>query len=144
MTAAQVLLALLALLPVPAARRACITARRDAIVANATRSADAAHVPVEVLLVVAYLESHVGCAPGSGGCWGAPISPTRRGTAGNSNHAAAALAWGYRRCHTDLGAIAHFRYGRCATPARHGPGYTPEAAMRLVERVRAYAPPATP
>ena len=137
MNAAAFLAALLALLPVPAARRACIVARRDAIIAQADAAALADGVPVGVLLVVAFLESHIGCAPRSGACWGAPIDPRHRQTAGNARSASRALAWGYRRCHTTLGAISHFRSGRCVSGRLVG--YRPEDAVRLLDRVTARA-----
>ena len=78
MSAAAVLSALLTLLPVPAARRACIVSHRGAIGRDADAVSARYGVPVSVLLAVGYLESHLGCAPRSGGCWGAPISPRRR------------------------------------------------------------------
>ena len=133
MSAAAVLSALLTLLPVPAARRRCIVSHRGAIGRDADAVSARYGVPVSVLLAVGYLESHLGCAPRSGGCWGAPISPRRRGTAGGPAHAAAALAWGYRRCTTTLGAVSHFRCGRCVCP--HLVGYQPAAAVRLAERI---------
>lgn len=137
---AHILLAvLLALLPVPAARRRCIVERRARIEHDADAAAARYNVPVEVLLAVGYLETHLSCAPGSGGGWGAPISPRRRGVAGGAMHSAAALAWGIRACATTEGAIAHYRYGLCRTPARHGTGYTPADALRLIERVTSQA-----
>ena len=109
------------------------------IAAQADEAARVTGVPVATLLVMGYMESALGCDPRSGGCWGAPISPARRLTAGTSMHAARALAWGYRRCETTEGAVAHFRYGRCTTPRRHGAGYTPAQAVDLIVRVVARA-----
>lgn len=137
MTARLLLAALLALLPVPAARRTCINARRESIIARADEAARVHRVPVAVLLVIAYLESHIGCAPRSGGCWGAPISPTRRDVAGGAAQSAAALAWGYRACTTTLGAISHYRCGRCTCP--HLIGYQPSQAVDLIDRVNVRA-----
>lgn len=113
MTAAQALAALLSVLPVRRPHAACITARTSRIVADADAAAQAHAVPVALLLAVGYAESHLGCAPGSGGCWGAPASRTSRHTAGRASHAASALALGRRRCRSWRGALAHFRGGRC-------------------------------
>ncbi len=135
MNAAIALAALLSLLP-DTARTRCVRARAATIIHDASAASAATGVPVEVLLVVGYLESALGCDPRSGGCWGAPISPRRRDVAGRASHAAAALAAGYRVCTTDLGAVSRFRYGLCRTPRRHNRGYTPEDAMRWVSRTR--------
>lgn len=102
MTAAQALAALLAVLPTRRPYAACLDARRAQVVADADAAARAHGVPVALLLAVGYAESHLGCARGSGGCWGARAS-----------HAASALALGHRRCGTWTGALAHFRGGRC-------------------------------
>lgn len=133
MSAHALLAVLLALLPVPAARRACIVERRAAIEHDADAASAATGVPVAVILAVAYLETHIGCAPRSGGCWGAPISPSRRGTAGRAIHSATALAWGYRACGDALGAVSHYRCGRCRCGRLVG--YQPEHAMDLVDRL---------
>jgi hypothetical protein len=142
MTAAAAwLLALLLAVRVPARERACIVARRDTIAASADAAAEAHHVPVALLLSVAYLESHLGCSAHSGGCWGAPISRTRRGVAGGADRAASALALGYRRCgNTPEGAVASFRWGLCRVPpgAR---GYGPATVMRFAARVAARVAP---
>ena len=123
MNAHMLLAVLLALLPVPAARRRCIVERRATIESQADAASRTYSVPVEVLLAVGYLETHLSCAPGSGGGWGAPIAPTRRGVAGGAIHSASALAWGYRACGDMLGAVSHYRCGRCACP--HLVGYQP-------------------
>lgn len=138
MTALQALTALLMILPVPARYRQCIAARREAIIAQAAEAADLHQIPVELLLVTGYLESHLGCANLSGG-WGVRLPRALRTASQPHLHvvrAASALAFGYRRCRTELGALAHFRYGRCATPAQHEAGYTPEFALGLLTRVR--------
>ena len=132
MTAAAWIVALLAAYP-HLAHRACIVARAPQIAADADSAAARYGVPVGVLLAVAVMESHLGCAPRSGGCWGAPVSRTRRQTAGRADHAASALALGYRRCHSDEGAVSHFRWGVCHR-ATHT-GYGPEDVLRLAERV---------
>jgi hypothetical protein len=139
--AAAWLAALLLAVPVPAAERACIIAHQAMIAASADAAAEAHHIPVALLLSVAYLESHLGCSRGSGGCWGAPISRTRRGVAGGADRAASALALGYRRCGgTPEGAVASFRWGLCRVPpgAR---GYGPATAMAFAARVAARVAP---
>jgi len=133
MSAAAWIVALLSAYP-HLQHRACIEARAPQIAADADSAAARHGVPVAMLLAVAVLESHLGCAPRSGGCWGAPVSRTRRQTAGRADHAASALALGLRRCHSDEGAIAHFRWGRCRVPAG-AHGYGPAQVLRLAERV---------
>ena len=142
MTAAAAwLAALLLAVRVPVAERACIVARRETIAASADAAAAAHGVPVALLLSVAYLESHLGCSRGSGGCWGAPISRTRRGVAGGADRAASALALGYRRCGgTPEGAVASFRWGRCRVPSG-AHGYGPADVLRLAARVAARVAP---
>ena len=83
MTAAAAwLAALLLAVPVPARERACILARREAIAASADAAAAAHHVPVALLLSVAYLESHLGCAARSG----PPATPRRVRLIGAPQH----------------------------------------------------------
>lgn len=113
MTAAQALAALLAVLPARRPYRACLTARAPRVIADADAASREHGVPVALLLSVGYAESHLGCARGSGGCWGAPVSRLHRHTAGRASHAASALALGHRRCGTWAGALGHFRCGRC-------------------------------
>ena len=113
MTAAQALAALLAVLPARRPYRACLTARTPRVIADADAASREHGVPVALLLAVGYAESHLGCARGSGGCWGAPVSRLHRHTAGRASHAASALALGHRRCGTWTGALGHFRCGRC-------------------------------
>ena len=137
MTAAAWLVALLLAVRVPVAERRCIVARREAIASTATAAAEAHGVPVALLLSVAYLESHLGCSRGSGGCWGAPISRARRGVAGGPDRAASALALGYRRCGgTPEGAVSSFRWGLCRVPVG-ARGYGPADVMRFAARVAA-------
>jgi hypothetical protein len=112
-TAAQALALMLAMLPVRRPHRGCIDTRRASIVTQADAAVAATGVPVRLLLAVGYAESHLGCAPRSGGCWGAPASRAARHTAGRASHAASALALGHRRCGTWRGALGHFRCGRC-------------------------------
>ena len=136
MSAAAWIVALLAAYP-HLAHRACVEARAPQIAADADAAAARHGVPVETLLAVAVLESHLGCAPRSGGCWGAPVSRTRRQTAGRADHAASALALGYRRCGSWPGAVSHFRSGRCIHG--HLTGYTPDRVFALMDRVAAHA-----
>jgi hypothetical protein len=86
-----------------------------------------------LLISVGTLESMLSCDPRSGGSWGAPISRTRRGVAGNSDHTASALALGYRRCHSTIGALSSFRCGLCS--CHRLVGYTPETALALAQRL---------
>lgn len=140
MNALVLILSLLGLFRHETAGLRCIRERKDQIAADAEAAAARYSVPVAALLAVAYLESQYGCHPRSGGCWGAPVSPQRRGTAGNAYHAAAALAWGYRRCDgSNLQAVSHFRCGRCRCP--HLIGYQPEDAVNLMIRMIANATP---
>lgn len=99
--------------------RACLTARQDQIVTQAADAQASRGVPVGVLLAVGFMESHLGCDRASGGCWGAPISPMRRRTAGTPDHAARALATSFRICGSWRGAISRFRCGLCRGPARY-------------------------
>ena len=113
MNAARALAALLAVLPARRPYAACLTARTERVIADADAASREHGVPVALLLSVGYAESHLGCARGSGGCWGAPVSRTARHTAGRASHAASALALGHRRCGTWSGALGHFRCGQC-------------------------------
>ena len=132
MSAAAWIVALLEVYP-HLAHRACIEARAPQIAADADAASARHGVPVALLLAVAVLESHLGCAPRSGGCWGAPVSRTRRQTAGRADHAASALALGYRRCGSWPGAVSHFRWGTCERRAHVG--YGPDDVWRVVARV---------
>lgn len=133
MTPAQWIAALLLVFP-RMSYRECVVARQDRIAAAATAAAAEHHVPVVVLLTVAYLETHLGCDPRSGGNWGAPSDRAHRHRAGTAANAASSLALGYRRCHTDAGAVASFRWGLCREPRRHT-GYGPRDVLILAERV---------
>ena len=108
MTGALALALLLSLFP-HVLFRACIEARA----AQIARTADASTVPAPVLLTVALMESHFGCHPASGGCWGAPADPQHRHDAGTPSQAAHALATGFRVCGTWEGAVGRFRSGLC-------------------------------
>lgn len=130
---------LLATFPrVPQPQRGRIDERRESIVAAAAAASAAHGVPPEILLVVGFLETHLGTDSGEGGNWGAPISRSRRHTAGTPDHAASALAAGYRVCGTWFGAVSRFRCGLCRCPKLHG--YAAAAVMRRAEQIRARLP----
>lgn len=131
------LAALLALFHPPRDIRACIERRRDDIISALVAAEHDRDVPPEILLVTAFLETHVGCDSREGGNWGAPASRRNRHRPGSPDDAAAALERGFRRCHTWLGAIGMFRAGMCRPPRLIG--YDPDFAMRTVRRVCARA-----
>lgn len=91
-------------------------------------------VPAGVLLVVGFLETHLGTDHGEGGNWGAPIDARHRHTAGTAFNAAHVLAVGFGTCHTWLRAITYYRSGHCVF-ARRLVGYEAPYALRLIERI---------
>ena len=113
--------------------RACIERNFDDIAMVAEAAERDMGVPPAVILAVGFLETHLGCDQGEGGNWGAPISRTRRHTAGTPAQAALALSHGYQVCHTWVGAISRFRSGQCRIPARMA-NY-PRNAVRLINRM---------
>jgi hypothetical protein len=127
------LTALLALHRPPAFHAQCIENHRSSIVEHATASANRYQIPVSLLLVTAFSETHLGCDPHEAGGWGAPIDRRHRHTAGGSDQAASSLAWGFRECHTWFGAVSFYRSGRCHAP--HLIGYQPDTAMRMAEAI---------
>lgn len=118
MNIATLLAALLAIFPRSPAL-VCLRSRADTIAAQARDAAAHRGVPAGLLLAVGFMESHLGCARSSGGCWGAPIDPQHRGTAGTPDHAAQALATSFRVCGSWDGAVCRFRCGLCRCPDRH-------------------------
>lgn len=70
-------------------------------------------MPPQLFVAVGFLETHLGCARGEGGNWGAPISPTQRHTAGTPMHAARALWRSYQVCGDWEKAARRFRTGLC-------------------------------
>ena len=130
---AAILAALLALFP-SMNYAPCVRANAPRIAAEAARAERELGVPPEVLLVVGLLESHWGCNPASGGCWGAPIDFRHRGTAGTPLHAARVLANGYRACGDWTRAVAWFRSGDCRPRAPGLRGYV-RRATALMARV---------
>lgn len=123
-----------------ATQSVCMHNRQQEIVHAAAQVEREFGVPPAVILSVGFLESHLGCDRASGGCWGAPISPTRRTTAGTHMHAGRALATSYRVCTVNgqgswLRAISRFRCGRCGgCPDPRNP-YTAAYTIRVVERL---------
>lgn len=105
----------------------CIRRQENSIAERAYNASVSSQVPASVILVVAFLESHFGCAAASGGSWGAPVDRNHRLTAGPSEqvavHSASSLHNGFygtrhsRGCGTWFGAISYFRCGLCRCPA---------------------------
>jgi hypothetical protein len=111
------LAALIALLPpIPHPQRERIQLERAKIVSMAAASSARYRVPPSVLLVVGYLETHLGTDDGEGGGWGAPIDALHPHKAGTSDHAARILARGRRECGSWQGALSWFRSGQCLPP----------------------------
>jgi len=121
---------------------ACIAGHAETTVRRAESAETNYGVPAGVLLTVGFLETHLGCANGSGGNWGAPVDRAHRHTAGTSDSAARSLQTGFRRCGTWQGALGWFRCGHCRCPRMQG--YDPDFAGRLVERVYRRAQVAVP
>jgi len=108
--------AILSLFPVMSGNsRACIEAGRARIAQQIEETARAyPRVRPEVLVAVAFAETHLGCDRGEGGGWGAPVDRAHRHTAGTHLHAAAVLARGMIVCGGDeLSAVRRFRTGLC-------------------------------
>lgn len=111
--AAIILAALVAIYPRSPARP-CLDARRPAILAAITAATRAyPDVPPALLVAVGWHESHLGCAPRSGGCWGSPRDSRHRSTAGSPTDAARDLSRSLRVCGSVAGAVARFRGGLC-------------------------------
>jgi hypothetical protein len=126
--------AMLAVLPpVPEPQRGRIQLQKEAIVSMATASSARYAVPPSVLLVVAFMETHLGTDDGEGGGWGAPIDAHHPHKAGTSDHAARILARGRKVCGSWQGAVSRFRSGRCSPP-RFAEPYV-HRAMWLIDRV---------
>lgn len=130
--AAILLAALLALFPRAASVRR-IEARQNEIARVAQVAAEAHHIPVSVLLVVGFMETHLGTDANEGGNWGAPIDAHHRHTPGTPDSAARILEHSLTACHTWPGAISRFRCGLCVCPERTAP-YT-HNVMHLIARV---------
>ena len=128
------LAALIAVLPpIPHPQRERIQLQRERIVAMATASSARYHVPPSVLLVVAFMETHLGTDDGEGGGWGAPIDAQHPHKAGTSDHAARILARGRKTCGSWEGAVSWFRSGQCSPPP-FAEKYVHDG-LRLIERM---------
>ncbi len=115
--------------------------RADEIAALANAASTAHHVPVGLLLATGWMESHLGCAAGSGGNWGAPRDIRHRNIAGTPDHAARALARSYVVCGSWSRAVGRFRSGLCAAP--HNRDYvatTLSLAVNVYARARVAVP----
>lgn len=121
--------------------RRCIEAHQDRILqqvheaTNAPLIEGAPPIPPEVLMVVGFVETHLGCDEGEGGNWGAPIDADHRHAAGTHMHAAYSLARGYVRCGSWDGAIMRFRTGLCNPRHSSDPQIT-ETGLRYLRLVR--------
>lgn len=136
---ARLLAALLSIIPrVPQPQRGRIAVRHDAIVAMATASSEAYGVPAGVLLVTAFLETHLGVDNGEGNGWGAPRDVRHRHIAGTSDSSARILTHSFTRCGSWPAAITRYRSGQCVFH-RLLVGYEPDYAVRLIERTYAAA-----
>lgn len=133
MTRALVL-TLLAIWPRMAARR-CLESRADEIADHLETGRTAHGVPPEILASVGWHETWLGCHPGEGGGWGAPIDVRHRHTAGTPEHAARALARSYAVCGTWRGAVTRFRSGLCRLPAGDSREQYVASVMRLARRL---------
>lgn len=91
----------------------CLERRRLEIAEIAAEAERVTGVPAGLLLVVGMNETHLGCARGEGGGWGAPVDRNHRHTAGTPLRAAQALQASYRVCGTWEGAVGRFRSGLC-------------------------------
>lgn len=118
MSPAIILSALLQLFPhMSGNNRQCIERDRERIVAQLddlrNNPPNGVVVPIDVIVPVAFLETHLGCDAHEGGNWGAPISAARRHTAGTHRNAARILVVGFQRCGTWEKSIYRFRTGHC-------------------------------
>lgn len=114
---------------IPARTLALIEANEASIARDAEEAATTYGVPIGVLLVVGYGETHLGTDAGEGGNWGAPIDPAHRHTAGGPVHAAYALRRGFEVCGGSWArAVARFRSGLCVA---HDPVHLRDIAVRV-------------
>jgi hypothetical protein len=133
---------LLALYRPPQNIARCLERRHDRIIAQADAAAEAHQVPVTILLVTAFLETHIGCDRGEGDGWGAPAHASTPHVAGTADNAASSLALGFRTCHTWLSAVRNYRRGLCDREPLIG--YTAAYALHVVELVSIRAGVALP
>lgn len=113
MLAAEIVTAILVRYPMTPARE-CIIARRQHIERVLVDSYNTyPQMPMEMIATIGFLETHLGCARGEGGNWGAPISVQQRHVAGTPMQAATALWRSYQVCGDWEGAARRFRTGLC-------------------------------
>lgn len=93
--------------------RECIEANRFHIASVADEGEREYGVPAGLSLVTGFFETHLGCARGESGNWGAPIDRFHRHTAGTPTQAVRAIAHSYRVCGSWVGAVGRFRSGLC-------------------------------
>lgn len=99
---------------IPAPVLSSILTRRELIENVAHTSQESLGVPMGVILVVGFSETHLGSDAHEGGNWGAPIDAAHRHTAGAPIQAARVLARSYQVCGNDWQrAVARFRSGLC-------------------------------
>lgn len=104
-------------------REACIVRYQNEIGALAVQASERYNVPVPIILVVGFNETHMGCDPNEGGDpahgvgWGAPIDGRHRHTPGTIFTQAHILSVGYQACGTWVGSITRFRSGSCTLPS---------------------------
>ena len=111
--------------------RQCIDEHQQTIAASAEGAARNFDVPVQLLLVQGFLESHWGCDPRSNGSWGSQIENGRRHTDDGPRRAARDLAHSYQFCGTWEGAIS-----RLSHPAK-----APQRHLHAIRRRRAVVRP---
>jgi hypothetical protein len=132
-TVGALLSAMIAVLPpIPQPQRDRIHLQRETIVSMATASSGRYRVPPSVLLVVGFMETHLGTDDGEGGGWGAPIDARHPHKAGTSDDAAKVLARGRKRCGSWQGGVSWFRSGQCVPP-RFAESYV-RKAIWLIQR----------
>lgn len=136
---------ILAMFPTAPARSVqSIRARQTTIEQNLLASESIHGVPMGIMLMVAWAETHVGGDINEGGNWGAPIDPQHRHTAGTPLHAARALRRSYEVCGSWYRAVARFRSGLCRPHNPTHQRYTRTVtylARRLYLRVGDTIPP---
>jgi hypothetical protein len=143
----QILIALLSIIGLTRIQeRQCVESHHNDIVRYATEASQSTGVPPSVILVVALLETHFGCANGSGtnngtrlGNWGSPADRFHRHTAGTPYRTAEDLSHSYNACHTWFGAVSRYRCGLCRCPPPPHGGYTASYAVGLMRQTEEMA-----
>jgi hypothetical protein len=134
---ARALAALLAMFRAPVLTQHRMMERREWIVETVAAASERWNVAPELILVLGYLESHLGTDRSSGGSFGNPESARHRERPGTVDGAARILATGMRICTGDMGVISYWRCGACHCPPLRG--YDPPEAVAILHRVRAAA-----